>query len=178
VPAKNGTKAVLKAPLANRFWKAFGRRIEAGCHYRHDGGHEDLAEEDKGEDCGQQHGEDGILNSLDSFAAPAAAPILLNLLLITALLSSRRFGWQGGHALAWAVSAAGFVQFVWLILACGRAGMALRLPLDTKKASATGPVPSTAAVRMSRKKPKIRLRRVKEPTVAMDRRRAMGGSRV
>src|SRR5215831_6370119 len=71
----------------------------------------------------------GILNSLDSFAAPAAAPILLNLLLIAALLLSRRFGWQGGHALAWAVSAAGFVQFVWLFLSCSRAGMALRLPL-------------------------------------------------
>jgi putative peptidoglycan lipid II flippase len=71
----------------------------------------------------------GMLNSLGSFAAPAAAPILLNLSLITALLLSWRFGWQGGQALAWAVSAAGFTQFLWLMLSCSRAGMALGLPL-------------------------------------------------
>ena len=82
----------------------------------------------------------GILNSLDSFAAPAAAPILLNLFLIAALLLSRRFGWPGGHALSWAYTAAGFAQFVWLILSCGRVGMALTTlswtPLQT---AAAGP---------------------------------------
>jgi putative peptidoglycan lipid II flippase len=71
----------------------------------------------------------GVLNSLDRFAAPAATPILLNLFLIGALLLSRRFGWHGGHALAWAVCAAGFAQFLWLMSSCSRAGLALRLPL-------------------------------------------------
>jgi putative peptidoglycan lipid II flippase len=71
----------------------------------------------------------GVLNSLDRFAAPAATPILLNLFLIGALLLSRRFGWHDGHALAWAVSGAGFAQFLWLLFSCNRAGMALRLPL-------------------------------------------------
>src|SRR5271169_1325917 len=71
----------------------------------------------------------GVLNSVDRFAAAAATPILLNLFLIAALLLMRQFGWRDGRALAWAVSAAGFAQFLWLLFACGRAGLALRLPL-------------------------------------------------
>jgi putative peptidoglycan lipid II flippase len=71
----------------------------------------------------------GILNSVERFAAAAATPVLLNLFLIAALLLMRRFGWRGGHVLAWAVTAAGFGQFLWLLLACDRAGLALRLPV-------------------------------------------------
>jgi putative peptidoglycan lipid II flippase len=71
----------------------------------------------------------GVLNSVERFAAAAATPILLNLFLIAALLLMRQFGWRDGRALAWAVSAAGFAQFLWLLLACERAGLALRLPL-------------------------------------------------
>ncbi len=71
----------------------------------------------------------GVLNSLDRFAAPAATPILLNLLLIAALWMSKRFGWHDGHALAWAVCAAGFAQFLWLMFCCNRAQVGLRLPM-------------------------------------------------
>ena len=71
----------------------------------------------------------GVLNSVDRFAAAAATPVLLNLFLIAALLLMRRFGWRDGRALAWAVTAAGFAQFLWLMFSCGRAGLALRLPL-------------------------------------------------
>src|SRR5215471_15606879 len=71
----------------------------------------------------------GVLNSIDRFAAAAATPVLLNLFLIAALLLMRRFGWRDGRALAWAITAAGFAQFLWLMLACERAGLALRLPL-------------------------------------------------
>ena len=71
----------------------------------------------------------GVLNSVDRFAAAAATPILLNLFLIAALLLMRRFGWHDGRALAWAISAAGFAQFLWLMFSCTRAGLALRLPL-------------------------------------------------
>ena len=39
----------------------------------------------------------------------------------------------------------------------------------TKKASATAPVPSTAAIRMSRTKPRARLTMVRPPTVAKAR---------
>jgi putative peptidoglycan lipid II flippase len=71
----------------------------------------------------------GVLNSVDRFAAAAATPILLNLFLIAALLLMYRFGWRDGRALAWAVTAAGFAQFLWLLSSCARAGLALRLPL-------------------------------------------------
>jgi putative peptidoglycan lipid II flippase len=71
----------------------------------------------------------GLLNAVDRFAAPAATPILLNLSLIAALALMVRFGWRDGHALAWAVSAAGVAQFLWLMIACARAGVALRLRL-------------------------------------------------
>jgi putative peptidoglycan lipid II flippase len=71
----------------------------------------------------------GVLNSVDRFAAAAATPILLNLFLIAALLLIRQLDWRDGRALAWAVTLAGFAQFLWLLLACQRAGLALRLPL-------------------------------------------------
>jgi putative peptidoglycan lipid II flippase len=70
----------------------------------------------------------GVLNSVDRFAAAAATPILLNLFLIAALLMMDRFGWRDGRALAWAVTASGLAQFLWLMFSCARAGLALRLP--------------------------------------------------
>jgi putative peptidoglycan lipid II flippase len=71
----------------------------------------------------------GVLNSVERFAAAAATPIFLNLFLIAALLMMDRFGWRDGRTLAWAVTAAGFAQFLWLLFSCARAGLALRLPL-------------------------------------------------
>ncbi len=70
----------------------------------------------------------GVLNSLKRFAAAAATPILLNLSLIGAILVLARHTATPGHALAWGVSLAGVLQFLWLAAACRRAGMALRLP--------------------------------------------------
>src|SRR5260370_16491395 len=69
----------------------------------------------------------GLLNTVARFAAPAAAPILLNLFLIAALLQMAWLGQQQGYALAWALSAAGVAQFLWLMASCARAGVALRL---------------------------------------------------
>jgi putative peptidoglycan lipid II flippase len=69
----------------------------------------------------------GMLNALYKFAAMAAAPILLNVVLITALLLG---GWvfaMPGHWLVWGVAAAGVGQLVWLLIACARAGLAVRL---------------------------------------------------
>jgi putative peptidoglycan lipid II flippase len=71
----------------------------------------------------------GLLNTLDRFAAPAATPILLNLSLIAALLLMARYGWDDGIALAWALTAAGIAQFLWLMTSCAQAGVALRLRL-------------------------------------------------
>ena len=71
----------------------------------------------------------GILNSLGRFAAAAATPIILNIVLIGALLGASPFLPTAGHALAWGVAAAGAAQFVWLAVACHRAGMPLPLRL-------------------------------------------------
>jgi len=74
----------------------------------------------------------GILNSLGHFAAQAAAPILLNLCMIAALLLyaplKDGLGWTtAGHALSWGVAIAGLAQFSFLLAACRRAGVSLRL---------------------------------------------------
>ena len=68
----------------------------------------------------------GVLNSLERFAAVAATPTLLNIFLISALVFVRPVS---GEALAWAVTAAGFAQFLWLMVSCWQAGMALGLPM-------------------------------------------------
>lgn len=65
----------------------------------------------------------GVLNSLGRFAAAAAAPILLNLTLIGALLGLTPWVETPGHALAWGVFAAGVIQFAWLAWHCRQAGM-------------------------------------------------------
>jgi len=69
----------------------------------------------------------GVLNSLHRFAAAAAAPVLLNLTLIAALLGFAGFGATPGHVLAWGVTAAGIVQFAWLVYSCRREGFSVRL---------------------------------------------------
>ncbi len=70
----------------------------------------------------------GVLNSLERFQAAAAAPILLNIVLISALVLLRDRFATTGHALAWGVAAAGAAQFVMLVFATRGAGMALGLP--------------------------------------------------
>jgi len=69
----------------------------------------------------------GVLNTLSRFAAVAAAPILLNICLITAITIGVDFAQTPGHALAWGVTVAGAIQLAWLGLACKRANFALRL---------------------------------------------------
>jgi putative peptidoglycan lipid II flippase len=70
----------------------------------------------------------GVLNSLGRFAAAAATPIVLNLALIAALVAITPFVPSAGHALAWGVMVAGVLQFLWLVEACRRAGLVIRLP--------------------------------------------------
>ena len=74
-----------------------------------------------------------ILNSLSRFAAAAAAPILLNICLISALiygasldlgLSSQR---QTALAMSWALSLSGLLQVIWLWSFMRRAGFSLSL---------------------------------------------------
>lgn len=68
----------------------------------------------------------GVLNSLHRFAAAAAAPVILNIVLIGAVLIAAWQGWSVAHALAWGVAAAGVAQLLWVMIALARAGMALR----------------------------------------------------
>ncbi|HSR71265.1 MAG TPA: murein biosynthesis integral membrane protein MurJ [Kiloniellales bacterium] len=70
----------------------------------------------------------GLLNSLYRFAAAAAAPILLNVFFIAALVLIVPLTGRPGHVLAWTVAAAGIGQFLLLLAACRRAGVSLRLP--------------------------------------------------
>ena len=69
----------------------------------------------------------GVLNSLNKFAAVAATPILLNLCLISSLLFLAPYMQTSAEALAIGVMAAGIVQFVWLVMACRREGIFLKL---------------------------------------------------
>ncbi|MEM7223491.1 MAG: murein biosynthesis integral membrane protein MurJ [Pseudomonadota bacterium] len=69
----------------------------------------------------------GVLNALHRFAAAAAAPILLNIFLIVALAAVIPLLGSPGRVLAWTVAGAGLAQFLVLMVAAGRAGMALRL---------------------------------------------------
>jgi len=69
----------------------------------------------------------GVLNSLDRFAAAAAAPILLNILMILALIVYSSINLSAGHALSWAVFIAGVIQLLWLYIACKRAGFPISI---------------------------------------------------
>jgi putative peptidoglycan lipid II flippase len=76
----------------------------------------------------------GVLNSLHRFTAAAAAPILLNLVMIVSNIVAWYLGTgdtaSTGYIFAWGIFAAGVAQFLLLAIACRRAGMPLfpRLP--------------------------------------------------
>ncbi|MDP7308214.1 MAG: murein biosynthesis integral membrane protein MurJ [Roseibacillus sp.] len=68
----------------------------------------------------------GVLNTFKHFAMPAAAPILLNIVLVSALGLIWMMRWEGdlriGKTLAWGVALAGVLQFAALWVTCSRAG--------------------------------------------------------
>ncbi|MBR2033956.1 MAG: murein biosynthesis integral membrane protein MurJ [Alphaproteobacteria bacterium] len=57
----------------------------------------------------------GILNSLGKFAAPAAAPVILNLMMIASVFIFVPFGETAAHGIAIGVTVAGFVEILWLM---------------------------------------------------------------
>ncbi len=69
-----------------------------------------------------------LLNALGHFSAAAAAPILLNTVLILAQVTLTAVLPTTGHALAWGVLGAGLAQFLFLQWRCHAAGVRLRLP--------------------------------------------------
>ncbi|MAZ04041.1 MAG: murein biosynthesis integral membrane protein MurJ [Sneathiella sp.] len=70
----------------------------------------------------------GILNAFYKFAAMAAAPILLNIILIGSLLLAFNEREETvGLILCWSVAAAGLAQIVYLTIACWRSDIKVRL---------------------------------------------------
>ncbi|HEY0439891.1 MAG TPA: murein biosynthesis integral membrane protein MurJ, partial [Xanthobacteraceae bacterium] len=67
----------------------------------------------------------GMLNAIDRFAAPAAAPILLNLAMMFALALAAFFP-TAGHAAAWGVLIAGVLELLLVGGNAWRAGLAVR----------------------------------------------------
>lgn len=67
----------------------------------------------------------GTLNANQRFAAAAAAPVLLNLCMISALLMAGLFP-SAGHAAAWGVLAAGFLQALFVGVDAERHGFGIR----------------------------------------------------
>ncbi|SFG47343.1 putative peptidoglycan lipid II flippase [Palleronia marisminoris] len=72
----------------------------------------------------------GVLNATDRFVAAAAAPVLLNIALVSALVVGDRMGWPPGLTLSWTVPVGGVLQLGVVWFAASRAGFTLlpRLP--------------------------------------------------
>ncbi|SOH92916.1 putative peptidoglycan lipid II flippase [Monaibacterium marinum] len=64
----------------------------------------------------------GVLNAMGRFAAAAAAPVVLNIILIAAVLIGASIGADIGMALAWGVPLAGIAQMGLIWIAASRAG--------------------------------------------------------
>lgn len=69
----------------------------------------------------------GVLNASGRFAAAAAAPVLLNVLLVGAILFAAYTGRDVARALIWMIPLAGIAQFVLVWVAAKRAGITLKL---------------------------------------------------
>lgn len=69
----------------------------------------------------------GVLNSIDRFAHVAATPILLNIALIATVLGLTPFLPNSGYAASIGVAVAGVLQWLWLLIACARDGVSLKL---------------------------------------------------
>ena len=69
----------------------------------------------------------GVLNATGRFAAAAAAPVLLNVLLVGAMALAAATGGDIARALVWMIPAAGIAQLALVWIAAARAGFALKL---------------------------------------------------
>lgn len=65
----------------------------------------------------------GILNSLGKFAAPACAPIILNLMMIVSAFAFLPFNIQPVYGIAVGVTTAGFLEILWLSYFLHRQGV-------------------------------------------------------
>ncbi|MDF0595508.1 murein biosynthesis integral membrane protein MurJ [Psychromarinibacter halotolerans] len=67
----------------------------------------------------------GVLNATGRFAAAAAAPVLLNVLFVAAMVLANLLDWPMGLTLAWTVPIAGIAQLALVWIAAARAGYRL-----------------------------------------------------
>ncbi len=67
----------------------------------------------------------GVLNATGRFVAAAAAPVILNVMLVGAMGLAIRLGWDVGDALIWTVPLAGIAQLAFVWVAAARAGFRL-----------------------------------------------------
>lgn len=90
----------------------------------------------------------GVLNSIGRFHAAAAAPIMLNVIFIGAILVGNMVGWPIGDTLAWTVPIAGIAQMAIVWIAAKRAGFALmpRMPRLTPKMKRLAIIAAPAAL--------------------------------
>lgn len=68
-----------------------------------------------------------VLNAHYKYAPAAAAPILYNLTLVAMLFATLWLHLDVGYALAWAVTLAGIIQYLWLLWHCHRHGLPIPL---------------------------------------------------
>ncbi|WP_372887398.1 murein biosynthesis integral membrane protein MurJ [Shimia sp.] len=69
----------------------------------------------------------GVLNATGRFAAAAAAPVLLNVLLVGAITAAAWLGWDVARALIWMIPVAGVAQLALVGFAAARAGFSMCL---------------------------------------------------
>ena len=68
----------------------------------------------------------GVLNALGRFATAAAAPVLLNVMLVTAMIVAAQTGGAVAQALVWTIPFAGVAQLALVWIAARKAGMHIR----------------------------------------------------
>lgn len=90
----------------------------------------------------------GVLNATGRFVAAAAAPVLLNVLFIAALVVASQLGWDIGETLAWTVPVGGIAQLALVWWAASRAGFRLtpKLPRLTPELKRLAIIATPAAL--------------------------------
>ncbi len=90
----------------------------------------------------------GVLNSLGRFAAAAAAPVVLNVTLVSVMLAANALKLDIGTALVWGVICAGVAQMALVWVAASRAGMRVtpRLPKMTSELKRLAVIAAPAAL--------------------------------
>jgi putative peptidoglycan lipid II flippase len=90
----------------------------------------------------------GVLNATGRFAAAAAAPVLLNVIVVAAMGSAYYMGWDISRALVWSIPIAGIAQMALVWWAADKAGLRLipRLPKMTPELKKLAIIAAPAAL--------------------------------